>query len=89
MAQPMNESQKIDILEACWDKWGNIDLRDDYKRSNLESRMHHLITEYTASPAQKIDNDQLIEQFIAMKVQEEREADERFGSPNYYYGVSR
>lgn len=87
MAEPMNESQKVDVLEACWTRWGNIDLTDDHERSNLESRMHHLITPYTAGQSEKIESDQLIERFIALKIQEEREAEERFVSPNYYYGV--
>lgn len=88
MAEPMTESQKIDVLEACWTRRGNIDLTDDHERGKLESCMHHLITSYTAEEKEKIDNDQLIERFIAMKIQEEREAEERFVSPNYYYGVS-
>lgn len=85
----MTESQKIEVLEACWTRCGNIDLTNDHERSKLESRMHHLITPYTACESENIDNDQLIERFIAMKVQEESEAEERFVSPNYYYGVSR
>ena len=89
MAQPMNESQKIDVLEACWTRWGNVDLTDDQELTTLEARMHHLITSYNATDSEKIDNDLLIERFITNKRQEEAETEERFVSPNYYYGVGR
>lgn len=89
MAQPMNEDQKIDVLEACWTRWGNVDLTDEEQLRTLEATMHHLITVYDASQSEKIDNDLLIERFITNKRQEEAEAEERFVSPNTYYGVSR
>lgn len=89
MAQPMNEAQKVEVLEACWTRWSNVDLTDEQELRTLEARMHHLITPYNASESEKIDNDLLIERFITKKRQEEAEAEERFVSPNYYHGVTR
>lgn len=84
----MTHSQKYETLEKCWAKWSHTDLTDDSEMERIENGMHHLITSYTASPSESLDNRILVSQFIALKLQEEREIHELNTSPNTYYGVS-
>lgn len=83
----MNEDQKIQVLEHCWTRWSYLDLTDESEMQKLEGTMHHLITPYNASESVKIENDILINHFIALKLQEDSERHEMITSPNSYYGA--
>lgn len=87
MASIMTHQQKYDTLEACWEKYSRTDLTDDAEMERLENSLHHLITAYNASPSESLENRLMVSQFIALKLQEERQSQDRFVSPNTYYGV--
>lgn len=87
MAAIMTHQQKYETLEKCWEKYSRTDLTDDAEMEQLENGLHHLITAYNASQSESIQNRIMVSQFIALKLQQERENHELQTSPNTYYGV--
>lgn len=87
MAAIMTHQQKYETLEKCWNKYSRTDLKDDSEMERLENSLHHLITPYNPSPSESLENRIMVSQFVALKLQEERELYELQTSPNTYYGV--